>query len=735
MTGGAGRLESRRLQGANLHRAPLGTPTRPLPNTSFAHIQIVPKESLEIVKNDEPATDQAVYRKASYTEETLFEMAEKAKLRGTGLADSLATNKYGTTFAAKARAAELNAARARKVMKDVDTEDEEGSPSGSGPSMKFTKPKTKAKNWKPVNLADLPDVPEIPEVAFSYAHVTQSEEMSAPQLGFGTGYDLNHLNPANARAPAGGELEATSSSKMAFDLSPDSKKLLQMVNQYDPSEWDPDMPALEFPDNRSQRGASNDRESFQQLSRLASGMLKRPSIESRPSSGASLMLDDRMKQDETTTSQFDEQIRVTASPASAHSAPQMEKESVVSRPPTRPMAFLGNDCDPFTGPRQHQYGQGHPVDAIEETSLGSHQYPAVRGTMNYDFRFPRQRLGREHSSSSHGTLNGSISNQISIRQGFGPEIQIGENQVGKNTYGGLSKEDKKDMLKKHLASITGKNNGVPKHAESAPDSKPENLQPPTSNRTVLHDPLANKTDHGQTSTRCTSGQAEVELFLASEPLPWKERPVSIQTVTELASKYNHGAVDTPTMQQTMEALLPIRQVVTTSGNDDALSIRLADAENWFNTTSGNKPFLDPCLAQGYLATAAKVFADTKRRTQEPSNTWPDNFEATVVPELESCKDTDSSNLATGVMLPVLANLFSYTSVNIKAGGAELDYFGRYGRVPDWCVDQGVKGDRSFFGEDWGKPPNRVGRDPRYRPMLHDGRYTVFEDLGLGRRLR
>ena len=55
-------------------------------------------------------------------------------------------------------------------------------------------------------------------------------------------------------------------------------------------------------------------------------------------------------------------------------------------------------------------------------------------------------------------------------------------------------------------------------------------------------------------------------------------------------------------------------------------------------------------------------------------------------------------------------------------------FGQYnGQVGEWCLDKGPGGNGSFYGDKWGAPPARVGRDPRYRTTLHEGRYTVFEE--------
>ncbi|KAI9740095.1 MAG: hypothetical protein M1818_004846 [Claussenomyces sp. TS43310] len=35
-------------------------------------------------------------------------------------------------------------------------------------------------------------------------------------------------------------------------------------------------------------------------------------------------------------------------------------------------------------------------------------------------------------------------------------------------------------------------------------------------------------------------------------------------------------------------------------------------------------------------------------------------------------------------------------------------------APAWAIDESPEGNRSVFGEDWGQPPKRLGRDPRYQ---------------------
>jgi hypothetical protein len=46
--------------------------------------------------------------------------------------------------------------------------------------------------------------------------------------------------------------------------------------------------------------------------------------------------------------------------------------------------------------------------------------------------------------------------------------------------------------------------------------------------------------------------------------------------------------------------------------------------------------------------------------------------------------------------------------------------------PDWQIDSSEKGNNSFFGEDWGPPPKRAGRDSRYQSSFHNPRSTNWE---------
>ena len=115
----------------------------------FSHIQIMAKASAKGVTK-ESKSSQAIFHKASLSEE----LSAGKSLPDTShlnVRDSLANMPSGTTFAAKARAAELNAARARRAAavakekaleSDIDSDGDDFSPLvPSRPGMmKFPKP-------------------------------------------------------------------------------------------------------------------------------------------------------------------------------------------------------------------------------------------------------------------------------------------------------------------------------------------------------------------------------------------------------------------------------------------------------------------------------------------------------------------------------------------------------------------------------------------------------------------
>jgi hypothetical protein len=58
------------------------------------------------------------------------------------------------------------------------------------------------------------------------------------------------------------------------------------------------------------------------------------------------------------------------------------------------------------------------------------------------------------------------------------------------------------------------------------------------------------------------------------------------------------------------------------------------------------------------------------------------------------------------LYPVFENLKAYIE---KGSHKTRDYFARFVKPPEWCINNTTAGRKSFFGEDYGSPPARLGR--------------------------
>jgi len=79
----------------------------------------------------------------------------------------------------------------------------------------------------------------------------------------------------------------------------------------------------------------------------------------------------------------------------------------------------------------------------------------------------------------------------------------------------------------------------------------------------------------------------------------------------------------------------------------------------------------------------------------------------------STAQPSSNTLTTRLLVPVLENLASYVQGPIEK---RRDYFCQWVKAPDWALDRSASGNESFFDSEWGQPPERLGRDPRYQPV-------------------
>ncbi|RDW61447.1 hypothetical protein BP5796_11339 [Coleophoma crateriformis] len=90
--------------------------------------------------------------------------------------------------------------------------------------------------------------------------------------------------------------------------------------------------------------------------------------------------------------------------------------------------------------------------------------------------------------------------------------------------------------------------------------------------------------------------------------------------------------------------------------------------------------------------------------------------------IEEMNNMSTAEAATKLLHGAFGTLLAYadnrsTSRSKKSG---------FVKSPVWQIDSSEKGNVSFFGEDWGPPPKRFGRDPRYQPTFHNPSNTHWE---------
>lgn len=120
--------------------------------------------------------------------------------------------------------------------------------------------------------------------------------------------------------------------------------------------------------------------------------------------------------------------------------------------------------------------------------------------------------------------------------------------------------------------------------------------------------------------------------------------------------------------------------------------------------------------------------ETPQRRKKPSTLKPIAPPSRQNPQPDTTPQTNF--LTTRHLIPVLENLASYVQ---GSPDKRHDYFCKWVKAPEWAIDRGPNGNNSFFDDQWGQPPARIGRDPRYQPMPRgmDVRFGAFGDSGLG----
>ncbi|KAI4210224.1 MAG: hypothetical protein LQ351_006902 [Letrouitia transgressa] len=616
-----------------LRREPQGNPYRPPPSHSYSHIQIVPKASPKTSVNDDgPESPPMIFKKPSYSEEAANHITSALQLSADRTRPSLANMTSGTTFAAKARAAELNAVRSRKAVKELDNEDDVPSTTTTSlGALKFTKPRNKGRAWKTLNLDEIPEASLEPNQSGQNQHLGWESSTSQGQA------------------------------------------ITRLVHVHDNSQTTSQDSSYRVSDY-----ASNPHNLAQILATIKGGQ--------QSNSGQA-------------------NVFCVGSCQDSNLDPFVEKSSAGLN--------LGDI--------------GYTFDHNHVNSMFSQPRAPYKALENGYSKAPNNQ--DHYRAAPCPSLNGVSNYQAAKMDGTSPTVTrpIDPNadsyQRDPMPYTGYTNAAKKDILFQNLHNVV--------------ESSKAQGSLPSSTRTVLYDPLGcdGQTpalrDGGQTRAGRASSECDKEVLKISDPLPWKNRPVNIFNAIPPATA-RFGLADQSVLRSTADS--PPRKdryntnkyIWSLVPQPESPSRRLLRVEAWWRYDGRGQHRL-----RNYLEMVADDHQMTKRsknlskdyqsmqktsgRYARPYDEWSDTSESTEVPDRPSAGDVINR-----LLIPVLSNLQSYVEET------EPSCFKPFSKPHTWCVDTSADGNKSFFGGDWGQPPNRVGRDPRYRPTFHDGRYTVFE---------
>ncbi|KAL8783718.1 MAG: hypothetical protein Q9195_009303 [Heterodermia aff. obscurata] len=719
------------------------------PSTSmdpFSHIKVVHRQREE-EQDDGGGSPQTVFRRPSFSQQVqtgLIQPGVGVRAGGdvpsSSARTSLANLTSGTTFAAAARQAELNAARASKLKaKEAEREYEAPArePVALG-ALKFTTSRrrggSRTRAWKTSDLDDIPDVVE-DENAIQHPSAskvkTELPNNDRHSLPLGTQEQGNQgTRTANERKRAD---TVDPHGPYQMPTAPYEKRVSSIKTSFSPSvhalfdsiKWDPDAPsfkpsamASEMPPNGGNKLNENVSTYPRDLYRRPSGMdLKAPPTPATAFQGTQIHSDDPF------TDQVNQLALRTAQANRQPSGPSIGDAGQKPRLPS--------------GQSQTHQSQQQLRPSGQQTSLPVQKQPlpTVKGTMDYNFRFPPsiQPSVNPQSLSSHANLTTEAKSTMrpAVPKPLSKVASVNAYQRDPKPYSSFSATSKKEMLLQNLDEMV--------------KVEKEKGKLPASTRTVLYDPVARQAEsQSRASNTHYRGHSELdkESLKLSEPLPWKDRPVDIFNPLYNNQDWREAPSFPPGLAQGNEYIYSLAQ------QPKPVERSLDDLQRWW-TTDNRAQHLSLMHIDQINEAQRKLHMTPSRRgignPMEPLNTPPSGRTESSMPAIGSERSSmKAASAGSSINSEGMAQLLKAALINLQSyvdGAANEDYFGRFARVPEWCIDKSPGGNDSFFG-DWGSPPSRVGRDPRYRPTYHEGRYTVFEELDrrggreiMGRRLR
>ncbi len=653
------------------------------------------------------------------------------------------------TFASKARAAEMNAAKARKLNRESSEEGSLTVPSASPMSLgAFTKFKPASRNrgnkiWKPLDLSDVYE--DTPVSAPSEPQEQVNEQNFA--------YDSIRTRLPSPLQPQNGTIPSTTF--IDGDSAGRDQRLAYAEPELDDQEWDPDLPPIQDHDEEllqtetSSSSVAADVSANRTPSIFLSNPVAPKSILPTPNqaqqahdSAHSPYLDIQASRQVTSEGLIHNAPRVNL-PKQAEQEAKLASLGVGPAAPTHdhgkhlypshyPSPFSTHTEDPFVDNGGYSM---HNFNSVRATPFDyTAEYSRRKGTMDRDFRFPAPGLYQPVTAAQHQLYG----------MPFGTDEPASHLQPYSMAYDGRSQT--------HVGHVPSQTTPVPvignNQNQGVRSAKREQLLISLNNiaeaskargqsRTVLYDPVSSQGHHPTDSTQTepfpsivaeqhppvVEGSKLAGLLALSEELPWKDRPVEIHTEvmpslsdTELAA---HG--------RALEMGTTPNQYAVTTGNTPASKYsaysaeRIKAADKWFRTDNRGGAemlaYLDQVSNDELAKNHSARYGLSSHRPVTPEV-------STSATSSNPVTHTTAGEVANALLAPLFVTLQSYMT---EPPESQPRQFGRFGVVPEWCIDRSAEGSKSFFGENWGAPPPRVGRDPRYRPIMHEPRYTVYEE--------
>ena len=646
----------------------------PSHTSTFSHIQIVNKEDLMETKPH--SSPQPTFTKPSLEYETAQQDSSPFTSGRPPSTDTLANNIQGATFAAKARAAELQAARSRRELK---SRTDHGVPS-THETMTF-KSKSKGKTWKPLDLSDLPgrsgDESEDPSLHYIQSDLPESSQGDGSQ----SSEDLTTLELT--RAASGSEQplhdvkDANKLGTEAADAIPAPKIREFKFQTYTDAQWETwntedgrgglaevtqkmglynetnaeNLAAYERFKEERDKGQAASLESIAKPSgtsnyNQASEMTRWQKDQLRDELQADY--DEACAETKKQTAEVPEYSRVHDEMNKHRDELAELQNRLLVQIPTRPSGNMSTKMIV------------HPTP-IRPKPLK--RYPAVKGTMNPGFRFPPPGIPLPMTQSSIGT-KGSHKSSV---------------------------EAEKDILlqKLHDVAQSVSSQGF----ESSTRADRERPIPVISDPAIISNQFPQQRD-----------------YLMPKDSPYHRSSNDID-VFDVGKSSSDDAM----------RLVPLRPGSTASANwNRPENEQATNIDKWWHQDNRMSRSLKVYMEE--IATAARAALKNRAVSDQAAlrlANFSDNNEPFLGTSTASGEtDESSGQVARDLLFPVLGNLRSYS--------IRRDYFNMtYGDAPQWCIEHGPTGNQSFFGGDWGTPPPRVGRDPRYRPAAYDERDTRY----------